>query len=293
MKQLILGILLCLGCQADIALATSYAVARGATPVLNTAAFRSIFGGADGTTLKTDRCGQVRELEFIALPGTVFRITATASDRNNTIYRVATDEYLQPAGSALYVDSRFVTVRATQPPPRIRTLPPQTAIIAALKASIGAPYVWGGDVQAGIGELVGQFYGGSVPSRDKGRLTLAGLDCSGLLYQATGGGTPRNTSQLISYGKAVPVAGRSAKEIAGLLKPLDLIVWYGHVIVVLDRDTVIESRLVCGMKANAGVVTTSLQRRLAEIMRTRRPVDQWPAAAKQRDAFVVRRWYRL
>ena len=292
MKQLSAFILLCLCCQTDLALATSYAVARGATPVLNTPAFRSIFGGAAGKSLKTDRCGQVRELEFIALPGTVFRITATMSDRKQTIYRIATDEYPLPDGSPLYVDSRFVTVEEAQPRPRIRTLPPQTAIIAALKASVGAPYVWGGNVQAGVAELVELFYGGIVSSRDRGPLTLAGLDCSGLLYQATGGWTPRNTPQLVSYGKAVPVAGRSAKEIAGLLKPLDLIVWNGHVIIVLDRDTVIESRLVCGLKANAGVVTTSLQRRLAEIMRTRRPVDQWPGAGKQRDAFVVRRWYR-
>ncbi|MGD0584971.1 MAG: peptidoglycan endopeptidase, partial [Oryzomonas sp.] len=53
--------------------AASYGVARSATPVLNSPAFSDVFGGADGRSLKTDRCGQVRQLEFIALPGTVFR----------------------------------------------------------------------------------------------------------------------------------------------------------------------------------------------------------------------------
>ena len=54
--------------------AASYGVARTATPVLNSPAFSDIFGGPDGRSLKTDRCGQVRQLEFIALPGTVFRL---------------------------------------------------------------------------------------------------------------------------------------------------------------------------------------------------------------------------
>jgi hypothetical protein len=82
-------------------------------------------------------------------------------------------------------------------------------------------------------------------------------------------------------------------EIAGSLEPLDLIVWNGHVIIVLDRDTVIESRLECEKPGRGGVVTTPLHQRLREILQTRRPMDQWPAAGKQRDIFVVRRWYGL
>jgi hypothetical protein len=76
-----------------------------------------------------------------------------------------------------------------------------------------------------------------------------------------------------------------------MLEPLDLIVWNGHVLIVLDRQTVIESRLECGKNGNGGVMTTVLKQRLTEIMRTRRPVDSWPTAGKQRDVFVVRRWF--
>jgi hypothetical protein len=270
--------------------AASYGIARTPVPVLNSASFTRVFGGADGTTLATDRCGQVRELEFIALPGTAFAIRGESRDGAATLFRVETDDYPMPEGAKLYVDSRFIELRDVKPVSRVRKLPPATEILAALKGSIGSPYGWGGNLQEGVPELVALFYGGGVPAAEKRQLTLAGLDCSGLLYQATGGWTPRNTSQLVSYGRSVPVAGKTAEVITGLLEPLDLIVWNGHVLIVLDRDTVIESRLECGTAGNGGVVTTRLRQRLREIMRTRRPVDEWPAAGKQRDVFVVRRW---
>ncbi|MDO9309301.1 MAG: glycoside hydrolase, partial [Deltaproteobacteria bacterium] len=63
--------------------------------------------------------------------------------------------------------------------------------------------------------------------------------------------------------------------------------------IVLDRETVIESRLECGKTGNGGVVLTPLAQRLREIMRTRRPIDAWPTGSRSKDAFVVRRWYGL
>jgi len=38
-------------------------------------------------------------------------------------------------------------------------------------------------------------------------------------------------------------------------------------------------------------VLTPLPQRIAEIMRTRRPVDVWPRGKKSRESFVVRRWF--
>ena len=275
--------------------AASYGVARGATPVLNSPALSDIFGGADGRSLKTDRCGQVRQLEFIALPGTVFRLLGKVPGSATTVYQVETDDYPTPDGISLYADSRFIELRNERPPERIRTLPTRERVIASLKKSIGSPYVWGGNVPEGVNALIGTFYpgGATIDDRVIQRIILAGVDCSGLLYQATGGWTPRNTSQLVSFGTGVAVEGKNAQEIAESLKPLDLIVWGGHVIIVLDRNTTIESRLRCGRPANGGVVTTPLQQRLTEIMRTRRPVDAWPAKGKQEGIFVVRRWFGL
>jgi len=279
----------------ELCAAASYGVARSAAPVLNTPAFSDIFGGADGRSLKTDRCGQVRQLEFIALPGTVFRLREKIPGSAATVYRVETDDYPTTDNIPLYVDGRFIELRDDEPPARARALPSGERIIAALRAGIGSPYVWGGNVQGGARALLGSFYpaGAALDDRVKRRITLAGLDCSGLLYQATGGWTPRNTSQLVSYGTGVAVEGKSAQEIAAGLQPLDLIVWSGHVIIVLDRSTVIESRLECGGPTHGGVVTTPSQRRLTEIMRTRRPLDAWPAQGKQRGVFVVRRWFGI
>jgi hypothetical protein len=74
---------------------------------------------------------------------------------------------------------------------------------------------------------------------------------------------------------------------------LDLIVWNGHVIIVLDRDTVIESRLACGRPGNGGRVPTSLFQRLEPHRPTRRPADKWPGEGRRQGVFVVRRWYGM
>jgi len=293
MKHLLVGIALAVICWTTPLHAARYGVARWAAPVLNTPAFTTVFGGRHGNALKTDRCGQVRELEYIALPGTVFRLLEKINHETATIYRVATDDYPTPAGKRLYLDSRFIDTRDTEPLPRACTLPARAEIIASLKSAVGKPYVWGGNVSSGVPELAGFFYRGTLPPGSEKPRLLAGLDCSGLLYQATNGWTSRNTSQLVMFGKGLPIAARTAEGIAALLEPLDLIVWNGHLIIVLDSQTVIESRLECGRPGNGGVVTTPLQQRLAEIMRARSPVDAWPREGKQRDVFVVRRWFGL
>lgn len=281
----LLVFILATNCRAEL-----IGVARIPSPVLNSPEFNSIFGGKDGSSLKTDRCGQVRELEYVALPETVFKILRDMKRSKGTIYQVETDEYLAPAGIRLYVDSRFIDLQNSEPQLRKRFLPPREQVLATLQKSVGTPYVWGGNVRAGVPELLQYFYR-NISSSGSERLTLAGLDCSGLLYYATDGWTPRNTSQLISFGQPVNIKGKNAEEIVRLLEPLDLIVWNGHLLIVLDRLTIIESRLECGKPGNGGVVTSSLQKRLSDIMRTRRPLDDWPTAGKSNGFFVVRRWY--
>lgn len=272
--------------------AAEYGVARSFTPVLNTPGFKEVFGGGSGQDLKADRCGQVRELEYIAPPGTVFRILEQRRSGTAPIYRVETDEYVPPPDVPLYVDGRFLKLEDDMPPPRRASLPPRELIVSELRSSAGTPYVWGGNVPEGVPELAKWYFSG-LNGDDGRRLTLAGLDCSGLLYHATGGWTPRNTTDLIAYGQGVAIAGKRSAEIAALLQPLDLIVWSGHVVIVLDRQTAVESRLECGKAGNGGVVMTQLSTRIAEIMRTRRPADSWPGGKKRRDLFVVRRWYGL
>lgn len=273
------------------ATAAGFARANGPVPVLNSPAFGAVFGGRDGSGLKVDRCGQLRALEFMALPGSVFRVLESGAGGHADALRVVTDEYAAPAGVSLYVDRRLVQLHETAPPPRPRHLPARETIVANLRRALGAPYVWGSNVQEGIPQLLGLYFP-AAPSASGQRLSLAGLDCSGLLYQATGGWTPRNTSQLVRFGQGVPVAGTGAGQIADMLQPLDLIVWNGHVIIVLDRETAIESRLECARPGHGGVVATPLAQRLRQLLATRRPADAWPENGGGRDCFVVRRWYR-
>lgn len=270
--------------------APRYAVARQPTPVLNTPAFASVFGGKDGATLKLDRCGQIRELEFIALPGTVFRIEAALPQGTATIYRVTSLEYPYPTKTGYFIDSRFVSTSLEPPPERARQLPPQGEMVARLLASQGKVYVWGGNVSEGVPEMR-ELYppvpGASRSARLDQQWNLAGLDCSGLLYEATDGFTPRNTSALIRYGKSIPIAGLTASEIAQKAEPLDLIVWEGHVQIVLDRDRLIESRLECGGKG--GVIVKPLRESLTDLARHRKPLNDYGTGKGK--GFVLRRWY--
>lgn len=270
-----------------------FAVAVGPVPVLNVPDPRAVFGGSSGSALAVDRCGQPRALEYVALPGTAFAVLQELTRGGETVLRVTTADYPYQARNGFYIDSRLVRPQATQPPERPRSLPSRAEIVARLEGMAGLPYVWGGNVPAGMQELLMLYPPAtSIGPAEQRRWRLEGVDCSGLLYAATGGFTPRNTSSLVGYGSPVTVAGRSAREIASRLAPLDLIVWPGHVLVVLDPERVIESRLDC-TRPERGVVVSPLAARLKGIMATRRPVDRLsvdPGRAARE--FVVRRWFR-
>ncbi len=271
--------------------ATPYAVALFPTPVLNTPDFAGVFGES---VLRTDSCGQFRSLEFVALPGTAFRVVDTVRNGNEVVYRVTTDDYPYPSTTGYFIDSRFVTTTSEQPPARPRHLPPRASVIVNLLALRGSAYVWGGNVLSGLPKMLSFFPpSGAAPPDPKSTdlRQLRGVDCSGLLYEATGGYTPRNTSALVDFGEPVRIAGLSTAEIVHLMKPLDLIVWAGHVLVALDRERVIESHLDCSGD-RGGVRVRPLRTALDEIMKNRIPVDDaGKAAALGIKGFVVRRWY--
>jgi hypothetical protein len=262
--------------------------------VLNTADFAAVFGGSDGKSLRLDSSGLVREVEFVALPGTPFRIEGGIVRGGQTIYRVTTDDYPYPAKTGYFIDSRFVKTSGTPPPPRPRPLPSKQKVIDNLLDARGSRYVWGGNFRTGIPQLL-FFYppspDTSLSDSTREMWQLAGVDCSGLLYEATNGFTPRNTSSLVEYGRSVPLAGLEPMKIVERLKPLDLIVWSGHVMIVLDRERVIESRLGITGKGG-GVVVRPLSEALEEIMKGRTPLDDFhEAKAKMVKGFVIRRWY--
>jgi hypothetical protein len=266
------------------------------TPVLNTPELSSVFGTRDVKRAHHDAAEPLGALEFIALPDTVFTVEAVYRQGADTIYRVTTDDYPYPSPGGYYIDSRFVRTSEGKPPARVKLLPDKSAIIASLISSEGSEYLWGGNLREGIPQMLA-FYPPPDPltPEERSRWILQGLDCSGLLYQATGGFTPRNTSALTTFGTSVPIAHLSVPQIIAAVEPLDIIVWPGHVIIVLDRNRVIESRLDYDEAQpgnQGGVRIRKIGAVLSDIMKNRVPVNscntEITTVLKQ---FVIRRWY--
>ncbi|CAN5591149.1 C40 family peptidase [soil metagenome] len=267
------------------ALATvpSYAVSDEYTPVLNTSDFELVFGGKNGNRVALDNRGLIKEMEYIAFPNTVFEVKNAIDKGNHFIYEVTTEDYPYTS-TQLYVDSRFVTLVNTKPSEREKILPSKDQILSKMGSLEGYPYMWGGNYGDGIDKLLDLYSPKSNISESvRSTWKLKGVDCSGLLYQSTNGATPRNTSSLIKYGSPVDIEGKSATEIASLLQPLDLIAWSGHVIIVYDENTTIEST------GGKGVIKSDLNHRIRSVLSERRAVNDWSGTEGKR--FVVRRWY--
>lgn len=270
-------------------------MAIGPAPVLNTPDFRAVFGGNDGRTMDLDPCGQPRALEFIALPGTVFLIEDVIKNFPSPVYRVTTDDYPYPSKTGYYVDSRMVRTAESPTPQRIRTLPDPKTIISRLVSAVGTRYLWGSNLRHGIPALPSLYppaSGRQLDSNTRKSWTLQGLDCSGLLYEATDGWTPRNTSALVRYGSPVAIAGLDAEMIVQRVQPLDLIVWKGHVMIILDRERLIESRLDCTGK-EGGVRIRNLREALKKLLTGRVPLDEYGENTSEgkMKGFVIRRWH--
>lgn len=286
----------CFGQQGTKEDATLYAIAELPTPVLNTPDFSFVFGNKNGKTLHLDDSGLIREIEFIALPKTVFKIENSIKKGTATIYKVTTKDYPYPTQKGYFIDSRFVKTMHNKPLSRSRKLPNKKAIINTLVSSEGSRYLWGGNYKEGIPQML-SFYppSPSIHTDLKDQWMLKGVDCSGLLYESTNGSTPRNTSSLISFGEPVKIAGLSIDQIIQKVEPLDIIVWKGHMIIVLDKERVIESRLDYDKKREGnqgGVRIRTLKEVLSETLKERIPVNNYEDKVKEgKQKFVIRRWY--
>lgn len=267
-------IILFLYCISRPGLATAadtprFGVANRAVPVFNEAT-----AAGPRAVLHADHCGQVRQLEFVALPGTAFEILAVPTGSPGVL-QVRTTDYQAPAGTSLYVEAAALQPRQQMPADRTPHLPSRAVILQALRSAIGLPYVWGGNVRSGVLQA--------------GHARFQGLDCSGLLYEATDGYTPRNTEQLVQFGQGVAIEGLGIEQLLTQLQPLDLLVWKGHVIIVLDQQHVIESILQCNGKKD-GVRISPLRTRLQQLLHQRHPVNAWPPGQGKAPLLVVRRW---
>lgn len=247
-------------------------------PVVNIADFHLVFGGRSGVEIPLNEKGHPHHFEWVALPGMEFEVAEERVIANNIrIYQILCPSY--PA-STLYIDSRFCGKTNAQP---FHMLSVQEAA-QRMESLIGTPYVWGGNWHQGIPEML-EYYPphGTIDNKTRTLWTLSGVDCSGLLFEVFNGATPRNTSQLIRYGDPVPIAGLSRDQIRSLLKPMDLILYQGHVLYVLDENHIIES------KSPFGVITRNLIERLDEIMSERTGVNAWSESIASGLQFLIRR----
>lgn len=173
-----------------------------------------------------------KNLEVIALPSTRFTILKEVAPN---ICQISTDDY--PSSAPLFADIRFLEHSKEDLPSRKKELPAADHILNFMKSKVGTRYLWGGNWADGIPEMA-RLYPDKTPSED---FLCKGVDCSGLLYQATNGFTPRNTSGLFSYGQELQVDQDAPLEVQRIVKPLDMMVWVGHVVFVLDPGHLIES----------------------------------------------------
>lgn len=213
------------------------------TPVLNTPCFSDVYSGS----LPFDDQHLVRALEYIAFPKRIFKVV---NEVEPNILHVTTSEY--SSSGFLFVDRRFGEIHVEETPLFQREMPSKEVLIERLLSKQGLPYVWGGNWSTGIPEWE-SFYPppAQISKFEQAHWSFMGLDCSGLLYEATEGLTPRNTKELMSYGTEVPLTETQA---------LDLIVYPGHVLIALSPDEVIES-----WDQPGGVVVSSLEKRVGMI----------------------------
>ncbi len=252
-----------------------FAVNTAPAPLLNTPDFRLVFGGDDGGSLKKDAVGLVRELEMVALPGSGFIVH---EDMGGNIVRVSTSAYPESEYDKLYTDSRFLAFQDRMPFPRRQKLPPRDVVIERLYAADGFRYVWGGNCKAGVPAML-EYYRPSLPDADTEYWMLKGVDCSGLLYEAADGVCPRNTTGLLDYGSAIDIEGLSLKEIIGRARPLDYVVWPGHIVIFITRREIIQSRHNPLNRHNHhpdGVYIEDAQTVLEELCGNKKPVNAYP-----------------
>lgn len=236
-------------------------------PVLNTPDFHAVF---KEKSLPLDGFGHPLAYEFVALPQMQFKVLQPIKPN---ILQIQWPTY---SDAPLFIDSRFCNA-VTNCKPRIQYAFDPLAILNHMERRIGTPYVWGGNWADGIPEML-HYYPPTEPLSTKMQTlwTMQGLDCSGLLFEASNGTTPRNTSHLLHTGRSL-LPGEP-------LEPLDMIIYPGHVLFVRTPTTIIESKFPFGVRV------CPLKERWDEISQERTLAPIWNPQLNPKTHFTVRRF---
>ena len=182
------------------------------TPLFNTPEFPKYFQGK-GESIPLDDQGLMRCLETILLPGMSFDLRERLPEN---IWKIETPNYL---GKSLYSHRKFLIDSLSKKQPI--SLPSVDKICRTLKKLIGTPYLWGGNWPKGVAEML-KLYPPSVAlssldPKIQNIWQFKGVDCSGLLYYATSGYTPRNTSDLVNYKEGLKIKNLTKEKMISLL----------------------------------------------------------------------------
>jgi hypothetical protein len=234
-------------------------------PVLNSSNFDLIFS----PKIPTDENGHPQSYEFVALTGMCFQIIA---EMPNHILEITYPEY---GSKPLYIDRRFGVITFDSPQNPLKPLL-ASQLLEFMEQMVGVSYVWGGNWSQGIPEMLNLYKPvETLDPRTKELWMFKGVDCSGLLFEASNWQTPRNTSALIDFGMSIDTE---------YLCSMDMIVYPGHVLFVRDEETIIES------KSPFGVRIQSLVDRLDEIQAERSYVPHWSKETDPATSFTIRRF---
>ncbi len=277
-----------------------YAHSRWLVPFFCLADFPRYYGSGTDGSLVLDDWNQVDPLEYVALPDTAMRVRQILSYSGITLLDVTTTEYPYDSDPH-YIDARMVQVIGSDIaiPERKIKIPSPYTIQRRMRKQVGLPYIWGGNSPVGSMKMFDLYPSNhTIDDLTRAKWTMAGFDCSGLLFWATDGYTPRNTSKLITYGIGIDIEWKTPEEIVKILKPLDIIVWNEHGRIVLDKGHIIESTVNFSSTGNYstpnGVRIVPLIESLRNIIdeKQRQPVNDWAASTfPKNEKFVIRRWY--
>ena len=213
-----------------------------------------------------------------------------------TYYEVRTRDFDVWYGEndAYFLDSRFVKLEEHKPDEVIHKLPDMSTIFKTLLAAVDSQYIWWGSYYQWIPEI-NELY----PTPDDVKLStweqqykiLQWTDCSWLLWQATNWYTPRTTRSLLTFWDSVAISWFNVNQIVWIVKPLDLIVWAGHVVIILSDEYAIES--IWKKDFEWWVEIVKLDERLKDIFTRRQPVNEWSKSSlPETKKFVIRRWFK-
>ena len=95
----------------------------------------------------------------------------------------------------------------------------------------------------------------------------------------------------MTFGTGIAIKGLTVDQIIDKVKPLDLITRAGHVMIVLDKDRLIESRR--GANDTGGTKVRSLKDVLTQTMKEKTAANDYygdPRVDGKKN-FVIRRWF--